>query len=211
MQGGPHTAITISRQMGSGGTYLGYLLAKELGFKYVDREILREAGKRLGTDAGWLEHYDERSSGLLATILRGFCYGAPETAHVPPFRMPVYDRELYALEAKIMQDIASRFDAIFVGRAGFHALKGAPNLVSVFIHAPLEFRVARLMKVRGLKDAREARGVIEESDAQKSRFVKDVVGAVWTDARNYHLCIDTSVVGFTAGVEILSSLVRGQR
>jgi cytidylate kinase len=211
VQDKPRTAITIARQMGSGGTYVGYLLAKELGFKYVDREILLEAGKRLGTDAGWLERFDGKSSGLLATILRGFCYGPPETAYVPPFRMPVYDRELYSVESGIMREIASRHDAVFVGRAGFHALKGHPCLISIFMHAPLEFRIGRLMKVQGITGPREAGSMVEESDAQRARFVREVVGETWTDARNYDLCFDTSVVSFTAAVELICGLVREKR
>ena len=58
-------AITISKQMGSGGSYVGYLVAKDLGFKYIDREILRQAAERLGTNASALENHDERSCGLI--------------------------------------------------------------------------------------------------------------------------------------------------
>ena len=101
-----HTAVTISRQMGSGGTYIGYLLAKEMGFKYIDREILRMAAKHLKTDTDWLENFDERSSGLLANILRGFALGTPETTCTAPLNRPVYDRELFTLECKIMNDMA---------------------------------------------------------------------------------------------------------
>jgi cytidylate kinase len=165
----------------------------------------------MGTDTGWLERFDGKSSGLLATILRGFCYGPPETAHVPPFKMPVYDRELYALEAGIMREIAARHDSVFVGRAGFHALAGTQCLVNVFIHAPMEFRMSRVMKVQGIADARAARRMLEESDAQKERFVRDVVGESWTDALNYDLCVDASVAGFPAVVDMLSRMVEEKR
>jgi CMP/dCMP kinase len=208
MENASHTIIAISRQMGSGGTYTGYLLAKELGFRYVDREILRQAAEHLGTDESWLERYDERSSDLITNILRGFSFGPPETAHVPPFKLPVYDRDLFSLECSIMEDIVRKHDAIIVGRGAFYALKDHPGQVRVFIHAPMEFRVGRLMKVRGISDAREARAIIEESDRNRAKFARDVIGVTWTDARNFHLCLDASVVGISAGVEMIRSLAR---
>ena len=58
--------------MGSGGSYVGYLAAKELAFKYVDREILQRAAKHLGTSTGALKDLDERSMGLVMSIIRGF-------------------------------------------------------------------------------------------------------------------------------------------
>lgn len=203
----PHTIIAISRQMGSGGTYTGYLLAKELGFKYVDREILRQAAERLGTDETWLEQYDERSSGLVTNILRRISLGQPETSYLPPFKMPVYDSDLFSLECRIMKDIVRKCDAVIVGRGAFYALKDHPRQIRVFIHAPLEFRIRRLMKVQGFSDAGEARKILEESDRNRTNFVRDVIGVNWTDARNFHLCLDASLVGFPESVEIIRTLV----
>lgn len=202
-----HTVIAISRQMGSGGTYTGYLLAKELGFTYVDREILRQAAEHLGTDESWLEQYDERSSGLITNILRGLSLGQAETFYVPPFRTPVYDRDLFNLECRIMKDIARRYDAVIVGRGAFYALKDHPGQISVFIHAPIEFRTGRVMKVQGITDARAARETIEESDRKRTKFVRDIIGVNWTDARNFHLCIDASLIGIPGTVELIRSLV----
>ena len=202
-----HTAVTISRQMGSGGTYIGYLLARELGFKYIDREILRQAAKHLKTEADWLENYDERSSGLLANILRGFALGTPKTTHTTPLNRPVYDRELFTLECKIMNDIVDLHNAVIIGRAGFHALRDRPGVIRVFIHAPLEFRIKRLMKVQKITDIRKARADIEKSDQRKAKFIRDMVGVSWTDSLNYHLCIDSSRVSFEASVEMIMKLM----
>lgn len=209
VEGKPHTVITISRQMGSGGSYTGYLLARELGFTYVDREILRLAAKHMGTDEKWLGRYDERSSGIIANILRGFSFGTPEAALVPPLQMPVYDRDLFVLECRIMNDIADRYSAVIVGRGGFHALRDRPLVVRVFIHAPLEFRVKRLMKVQDISSFDEAKSMVEESDRKRARFIKDMVGVDWTDAKNYHLCIDMSAFGFSESVEMIVRLVKG--
>ena len=204
-----HSVITLSRQMGSGGTYLGYLLAKELGFKYVDREILRQAAQYLKTDVGWLAGFEGRSSGLLVNILRGFALGTPETTIPYPLSRPVYDRELFTIECKIMHDMADLHNAVIIGRGGFHALRDRPGVTRVFIHAPLDFRIKRLMKVQNITNIRQARADIEESDQSRAKFIRDMVGVNWTDSLNYHVSIDSSRVSFEASVEMIMKLVKG--
>jgi cytidylate kinase len=195
--------------MGSGGTYLGYLLAKELGFKYVDREILRQAAQYLKTDVGWLAGFEGRSSGLLVNILRGFALGTPETTSPYPLSRPVYDRELFTIECKIMNDMADLHNAVIIGRGGFHALRDRPGVTRVFIHAPLDFRIKRLMKVQNITNIRQARADIEESDQSRAKFIRDMVGVNWTDSLNYHVSIDSSRVSFEASVEMIMKLVKG--
>jgi hypothetical protein len=196
--------------MGSGGTYIGYLLAKELGFKYIDREILRQASAQLHTGTDWLEQYDERSSGLLSNLLRVFSIGTLESASVSPILQPVYDRDLFNLECRIMNDIVDQCHAVIIGRGGFHALKNRPGIFRIFVHAPREFRVKRLMKVQNITDPREAEAKLEEADHRRAKFVRDMIGGNWTDSLNYHLCIDTSVVGFSSSVEMILKLMRGE-
>jgi cytidylate kinase len=203
-------AITISRQMGSGGSYIGYLVAKKLGFKYVDREILRQAAEHLGTDARLLEEHEERSCGLIERLVTAFSFGTPETAYVPPANRPVYDKDLFAVESRIMHQIADRYSAVIAGRAGFHVLREQPGVIRLFVHAPLQFRIERVMHVQRIAEEREARAKVEASDRWRAKFVRDMVGVDWTDARNYHLCIDSSDVGFPASVEIITKLVENK-
>ncbi|MCG6533480.1 MAG: cytidylate kinase-like family protein [Syntrophales bacterium LBB04] len=203
----PRIAITVSKQMGSGGSYIGYLVAGQLGFKYVDREILRQAATRLGTDARILENHDERSCGIIERVVTGFTFGTPETAYVPLVNRPVYDKDLFAVESRIMKEIAERHNAVIAGRAGFHVLKERQGVIRVFIHAPLEFRVKRVMQVQRITDEKQGRTQVEESDRRRAKFVRDMVGVDWTDARNYHLCIDSSAVGFPSSAEMIIKLV----
>jgi cytidylate kinase len=202
-----HSVITLSRQMGSGGTYIGYLLARELGFKYADREILQQAAQYLKTDEGWLAGFEGRSSGLLMNILRGFALGTPETTCTFPLRKPVYDRELFTLECKIMNDMADLHNVVIIGRGCFHALRERPGVTHVFIHAPLDFRIKRLMEMQNITDISKARADIEESDQSRSKFIKDMTGVNWTDSLNYHISIDSSRVSFEACVGMILKLV----
>ncbi|HPC75019.1 MAG TPA: cytidylate kinase-like family protein [Syntrophales bacterium] len=198
-------AVTISRQTGSGGTYVGYLAAKMLGFRYVDREILQKAAREMGTDVRELELQDERSSGLIETILKGFAIGAPFSGMMRHAR-PIYDGDLFASERKIVQDIAENHNAVFIGRAAFHMLRDHPRVFRVFIYAPQEFRIDRTMKAHRISRS-QAESFILESDRRRAKYIRDMAGVDWLDVRNHHLCIDTSQIGFELGGEMVAKAV----
>jgi cytidylate kinase len=203
-----HTVVAISRPMASGGSYIGYLLAKKLNFKYVDREILRQAAKNLGTDERWLENFDERSSsGIISTLLRGFALGSPEAGYVPPFPVSVYDKDLFALESSIINKIADKHNAVIIGRGGFHVLRERPKVIKIFIHAPMEFRVKRFISGQNISE-QKARSILYDSDQKRAKFIRDMVGVNWTDLKNYHLCIDSSVIDFNLSVDLIARVVK---
>ena len=203
--------ITISRQMGSGGTYIGYLAAKELGFRYLDREILQQAANKLGIEPCILERYDGRSASLMENIVQSFCFSTPEMTTLPPLGRPVYNKDLFVLESKIVKEIADSCNAVIIGRGGFHILKDRPDTIHIFVHAPLDYRIAMIMKEQKIADEKEAQKMIEESDHERTKFIRDMVSADWCDARNYHLCIDSSVIGLPDCVKMITQLVSIKR
>lgn len=199
--------ITISRQIGSGAAYIGYSVAKKLGFTYIDREILRQAAERLGTDPGALEHLEERSPGLIEKLTKGFSFGMPEISVPLPQKRLVDHKELFVLENKIMNEIADRHQAVIVGRAGFHALKDRPEVFRVFIHAPQEFRIKRILEAQKNNDIKKVQDRVKESDQARARFVREMTGKEWTDARNYHLCLDSSSFDLSSIAALIVQLV----
>lgn len=203
-----HIAITISREMGSGGAYIGHLVAKELGFKYFDREILRQAAERFGTDVGMIEDLSERSPGIIETIIKGFSYGTPTAGILQPMRQPVYSKDLFTLECKIIQEITNQYDAVIIGRGGFYALREQPRVIHVFIHAAQEFRVKRVMEVQNIADIRKARDKVKESDRNRTKYIRDMAGLDWTDSRNFHLCINSSFAGLRETAEMIVILAK---
>ncbi len=200
--------VTVSRQLGSGGSYIADGVAKELGIPFVDREILRQAAKELGQDDEVVEAYEERSSSLVERLVNVLSLGTPEHPYLPPSERPVYDRDLFVLESRIIKSIVDDHDAVIIGRGASYVLRDRPEAVHVFIHAPIAFRAERLMKAKNIKSLAEARAAVEESDRRRSRFFKDMVGTLWTDARNYHVCIDSSIVGIDESVKIVVAVVR---
>ena len=199
--------ITVTRQMGSGGTFVAYDVAKKLGISYFDREIIKLAAGRLGRDENWLEHYDEHSPGLVERFLRAFGYGSPETPGAfSSFEQPDYDRELFDVESGILREIAASRDAVIVGRGGCELLKDQPGQLRVLIHAPLEFRAQRLLEARRLANLSEAREFVTASDSNRARFIRENFGADWLSADNYHICLDSSRVSIEACTAIIARL-----
>ncbi len=200
-----HLIVTISRQLGCGGAYIGQQVARRLGIKYVDREIVRRAASILRENEEVLAEREERVSSLLENILRVMSIGSPEIGYIPPPLRPIYDEDVFAVESDIIRKIAARESAVIVGRGAFHVLRGYPGLVKVFFHAPLEFRLQRLRDVYHV-GAGEARALIEESDEKRRKFIEAMIGTNWQEAPNYHLCFDSETVGFPLAVKMILML-----
>jgi cytidylate kinase len=204
---GQRKAITVSRQMGSGGDYIGYELAKALGFVYVNREILYQAASLLKRSTTSLERYEEKSSGFIRNILRAFTFGSPDTPYTPPISRPVYEKELFILESKIITEIVDKHDTVIIGRAGVHVLKARPKTVHLFIHAPFDYRVKRVMKADSTLNVQEAQAKVVESDKRRGKFIRDMTGTEWMDALNYHLSIDSSTASLSDIVKIALNFI----
>jgi cytidylate kinase len=195
--------ITISRQIGSGGAYIGQEVAKSLGCRYLDREIVRHVADHLKEDESLLIDRQERISSFWENLVRSCSVCIPETGFIPPPVRPIMDSELFAVEALIIRKIAERYSTVIVGRGAFHILSNISGLVNVFLHATPEFRLRRVMDVFSIKDTGKAKALIEDSDRQRRKFIRAISGVEWTDARNYHLSIDTGVVGFAVACEMI--------
>ncbi len=199
--------ITISRQVASGGAFIGHLVARTLGYQYVEREVLHEAANRLGVELAELDVVEERKGSFIENLMKGFAFGTPEAAYLPPSRRPVYDHELFRTETAIIRAIASRYNAVIVGHGGYSVLKDHPGAIHIFIHAPLEFRIKRFQTFHQVSpDA--AREEIEESDSRREKFLSAMTGTDRNDARNYHLCIDSRTTGFETAQQMIIELVK---
>jgi cytidylate kinase len=201
------TVITISRQLASGGAYIGHLIARKLGYKYVEREVLYTAARDLGVDIKDVSSQDEKKSGFIESMMKSFVFGTPEAAYIPPSRRPVYDEELFTAECRIIRQIAEGHNAVIVGHAGFAVLCGRPNVFNVYIHAPKEFRIARIKKFHSLS-AEQALVEIDESDHRRENYLRTRTDKDWHDARNYHLCLDAQATGFDAAADTIIALVK---
>ena len=180
MSASSRTLVAVSRQMGAGGAYVGQAVARQLGVRYVDRELLDEAAKILGRDPAELESLEERVTSLWSRMAGVLAWGAPEAAYVPPPMPSLYEDDLFAVESRIVREIAAREDAVFVGRgAGWSFCRSEAGLLTVFLHAPDEVRVERVMRSYDLANRAAALELVRESDHQRSRFLESLGGYTW--------------------------------
>ena len=205
------TTITISRQMGSGGSYIGQLIAKRLGLKYIDREVLHLAAKEFGCDEETIAARSERVSSFWERVLGGLSFGAPEAAYNPPPLGNFSDRELFEKQTQILKRIASQEDCVVVGWAGVFMLPRHRGMFSVFCHAPKSFRVKRIMNVYQNLNEERARGLIAESDRTREIYFNEMTGHDWMCAKNYNLSIDTSLHSLEEIADLIISLSQRQR
>jgi cytidylate kinase len=185
--------ITISRQLGSGGSYLGQKLAKNLNVFYADREIINQAAKQFSILEEELESREERKNSFLESFFQSFTYTS-EVYLLPQIIGPT-DRELFNAETEIIKRIVKDRSAVIIGRCSTHIFCGHPNHVSIFLHGNIKFRNGRVQELYHV--SKETAGkMIAQSDKERAIYYQTFTGKEWTDLRQYDLCIDTSKIGF---------------
>lgn len=199
-----HTSktVAISRQRGSGGSYIGRQIADRLNLRYIDRQMLREASEYLRQHDP--EEKIEPNASWWARLGQTLALGAPESGYLPSSDAS-YEGELFQIEKRIIQRIVEGQIAaeptVIVGRGSAQTLRGRTCVLSVFLHAPEAWRVDRAKQVHGLADTNAALKLVRDSDRERSRFVRAVAGVDWTDARAYDVTLDTCALGFEAVID----------
>ncbi len=189
--------ISIGRQHGSGGREIARLLARELGIKCYDKEIVDEAAKHSDFSRDLINAYDEKR--MSAFMLHAGGYGLNEN-----FRL---NMQVVSAQFDAIREIASKGDCIFVGRCADYILRERSDLVSVFILGDMDERLKCLARRQGLDEA-AARKKIKEVDKDRSSFYKYYSDQVWGDAQNYDLCINSSRLGVEGTVKVIMDYIK---
>jgi len=194
--------IAISRQQGSGGSYIGRAVAERLGFRYFDREMLRAVAEYLKEH----EHDPKgelRADSWFERLGTFFSLGTLETGYVPPSPTVLYEGELVGIENRLIREIVDDHVAVIVGRGAAQMLRGRPGVVTVFVHAPEQWRVDRVQQVYKTADRAQASRMVRESDQERTRFIRRMAEADWTDPRCYDLAINSMTLGFDAATDLI--------
>lgn len=189
--------ISIGRQHGSGGREIARLLARELGIKCYDKEIVDEAAKHSDFSRDLINAYDEKR--MSAFMLHAGGYGLNEN-----FRL---NMQVVSAQFDAIREIASKGDCIFVGRCADYILRERSDLVSVFILGDMDERLKCLARRQGLDEA-AARKKIKEVDKDRSSFYKYYSDQVWGDAQNYDMCINSSRLGVEGTVKVIMDYIK---
>ncbi len=191
--------ITISRSYGSGGRKMGKLLAKELGYDYYDREILRIASDESGISEELFNRADENARLPLFRIARQVYTGEV----IPPDSDDFISNEnLFRYQAKIIRELAATRNCVIVGRCANYILRGRDNVMNIFVTAPVVDCVRRVMETDGL-DLEEAEKKIRKTDKRRADYFKYFTGRQWADVALYDLCLNTGHMSEQQCVDIV--------
>jgi cytidylate kinase len=192
--------ITISRQLGSGGAYIGQKLAKNLNIFYADREIISQAAKQFSLLEEELESRDEKISSFWQSFLQSYAFTNP-VAYEQPQIIPT-DSALFKAEKEIIEHIAKERSSIIIGRCGSYILREYPNHISIFLHSDVTFRKGRVRKIYNVSEE-AARKMIAQSDKERALYYQTFADKEWPDARQYDISLDTSKIGLDKSVELI--------
>ena len=159
------TIITIGRQFGSGGKEIGIRVAKELGIPFYDEELLHEVAKQSGLCEKVFESFDERPKSLLYSIaVDSFMFGLPGTTAGDSL-----EQQVYLATFDTIRRLADEGPCVMIGRCADYALADHPELLSLFIYAPMDVRVQRVAKRQNISPEK-ARALILKTDRRRASY-----------------------------------------
>ncbi len=184
--------ITIARQFGSGGSEIGYRLAKELGIQYYDKDIVVQAAKESGMCETVVAQEEEKATG-------SFLYSMVLTPHAAASHFLNWTEDslndrIYKAQAKVIRNAAAEGSCVFIGRCADYLLWDEQNVLRIFIQADLEDRKARIAKEANLSPEK-AESIIKKKDKTRANYYNFHTNNKWTDLTNYDLCINVSKLG----------------
>lgn len=199
-----NTIITIGRQFGSAGREIGYKLAKDLGIKLYDKEMLDRAAKESGICQELFESHDEKptNSFLYSLVMDTYSLGYSSGSYTD---MPI-NHKVFLAQFDAIKKIADEGPCILVGRCADYALEEYDNVLSVFIHASMEARIRRIARIYDLTDAK-AKDMIQKTDKKRASYYNYYTNKRWSDADSYDACLDSSLFGIEGTAEAIKKLV----
>ena len=188
--------ITISRQNGSGGRYIGERLAKELGITCYDEKLMDMVAKESGFALDFVEEKGERITGsLLFNIASSLTYAN----NVFTGNGVSLQDEIYFIQNRIIKDIAEKESCVIVGRCADYVLKEYDNVCNVFIQAAMSFRIDRAVNQYN-DNEKSVADIIVKNDKRRSNYYNYHVGEKWTNLNNYDLVIRSDLTGIDTAV-----------
>lgn len=186
--------ITIGRQYGSGGRYIAQELAKRLNIAFYDNDLLVKAAQNSGLSVEYMKEHDEKKDSVFAFV------GMNESSNV--FTAV---QKVSLAQFQTIRHLADTESCVIVGRCADYVLKDYPNVVNIFIHAPIEERIRRAVTYYHLEE-KKAKDIIVKMDRKRAGYYSYFTDRKWGHAGNYDLCINSDI-GIEETVDVIVELV----
>lgn len=197
--------ITISREFGSGGRTVGRLVADKLGIPFYDKELVENIALESGFAPKFVEENGEHSPGRSILSYAFAPQGVPGVMN----GLSTADF-LWNIQCGVILQLAEKGPCVIVGRNADYVLKDREDCLHTFIHASMEFRADRIVRLYGESEkSPEAR--LQEKDKRRRVNYQHYTGRNWGAAQNYDICLDTSTIGIEQCANIIVSLVQNSK
>lgn len=186
----PGVIVTISREHGSAGKKVGQILAELMQIPCYYKEMTALAAQESGLAAEFISDINKNAPDRLKEL----------------YLSTTIVQQAVAAQDRIIKKIADNGTCVIIGRAADYVLRDYAKVIRVFIHAPKDYRIRKVMEMYG-DTVEEAEKNIEHSDAARSAYYKSITGAPWGQSDNYELCIDSSI-GEHACAEVIHQYLK---
>ena len=178
--------ITISREFGSGGRFIGEEVAKKLGIAYYDKNIINQIAEKSGLSPDYIQENAELSpkKGLFAYALAGRDITGKSVEDM-----------VYEAQRKVILDLAEKEPCVIIGRNADFILKDRDDVLNVFIHGDMPEKIQRITRLYNVGE-QEAVKMMADTDKRRMANYNFYTEQKWGKASNYTLCLNSSEIGY---------------
>lgn len=194
--------ITISRQFGSGGRTVGHLVAEKLGIPFYDKELVEHIALESGFAPHYVEEHGEHAPGKSIFSYAFASQGVPGVMN----GLSTADF-LWNIQCSAILQLAEKGPCVIVGRNADYILKDRKDVFHAYIHADLDFRADRIVRLYG-ESEKSPIARLQEKDKRRKLNYQHYTGRTWGDANNYDISLNTAVIGVEKAAEIILDLVQ---
>jgi hypothetical protein len=200
--------ITISREFGAGGSELGVLLGKRLGWPVLDHELVRQLAARLSCEEGEVVAMDEHAPSFLERLAAMAVVTAPESrVHSTPWAT---DPDCVAAAAReVLLEAARTPPIVVVGHGGNCLFRDRADVLRIRVTAPFDERVKRVARRTGVTP-QQAAAEVRRKDTDRQQYLQRYYQSNVNDACEYDLQINTGTVSLEAAAHLVLSLLQTQ-
>lgn len=190
--------ITISREFGSGGRFIGEETAKRLGIAFYDREIITKVADDLGLSEKYVADRGEYapSKNIFSYAFIGRDINGNSIAD-----------QIYSHQQKIIKELAAKEPCVIVGRSADYILSGRDDVLNVFIQGNKADKIVRIKEIYSKSDD-EAAKMIKDTDKKRSVNYRYCTDQEWGSRKNYDIVLNSSTLGYDNCIDVISRLYR---
>ena len=190
----PHVLISISREYGSGGRYIGRMIAEKLGIHFYDKDLIIKLAEKTGLSEEYIADNEEKR-GALPDFHNGYYAG------------PTGGDELFIKEAQIIKEVADKGSCVIIGRCADYLLEGRKNLIKIFVYSTMKDKVSRAVTYYGIESDKVGKE-IRKKDKQRAAHYEHYTGRSWADKTNYDIYVNSGFLGAEKTAEFICSIVQ---